>query len=90
MLMDKLHELQSCNSSYIQCNSLQLYQNDSFSTTMQLHYNCTRYDMLTSLIIIHSFFNVTRGIMNFFDIKLFSFRNINPLFIMIVNDGLKL
>jgi hypothetical protein len=54
MLMDRLHELQSCNSSYIQCNSLQLYQNNSFSTTMQIHYNCPHYDMLMSLVIVHS------------------------------------
>jgi hypothetical protein len=32
---------------------LQLYQNNSFSTTMQLHYNCTHGVMLTLLIVIH-------------------------------------
>jgi len=32
---------------------LQLCQNKSFSTTMQLHYNCTYDVMLTSLIVIH-------------------------------------
>jgi len=32
---------------------LQLNQNKSFSTTMQLHYNCIHDVMLTSLIIIH-------------------------------------
>jgi hypothetical protein len=55
--MDKLHELQSCNSLYIWCNSLQFKlqfsQNNSFSTIMQLHYNCTHDVMLNSLIVIH-------------------------------------
>jgi hypothetical protein len=32
---------------------LQFYQNNSFSTTMQLHYNYTHDAMLTSLIVIH-------------------------------------
>jgi hypothetical protein len=32
---------------------LQLCQNNSFSSTMQLHYNYTHDVMLTSLIIIH-------------------------------------
>ncbi len=32
---------------------LQLYQNYSFSTTMQFHYNCTHDVMLMSLILIH-------------------------------------
>jgi hypothetical protein len=32
---------------------LQIYQNNSFSTTMQLHYNYTHDVMLTSLIVIH-------------------------------------
>jgi hypothetical protein len=49
----QLHELQSCNSPYIWCNSLQLNQNNSFSTTIQLHYNQTHNVMLTSLIVIH-------------------------------------
>jgi hypothetical protein len=31
----------------------QLNQNNSFSTTMQLHNNCTHNVMLTSLIVIH-------------------------------------
>jgi hypothetical protein len=53
MLMDKLHELKSCNSSYILCNTLQLYRNKSFSTTMHLHYNCTHDVMMMSLIVIH-------------------------------------
>ncbi len=53
-----------CNSLYlyvvnvnrqicIWCNSLQLYQNNSFSTTMQLYYNYTHDVMLMSLIVIH-------------------------------------
>ncbi len=49
----QLHELQSCNSHYIWCNSLQLNQNNSFSTIIQLHYNQTHDVMLTSLIVIH-------------------------------------
>jgi hypothetical protein len=32
---------------------MQLNQNNSFSTTIQLHYNYTHDIMLTSLIIIH-------------------------------------
>jgi hypothetical protein len=32
---------------------LQLSQNNLFSTTIQLHYNCTRDAMLMSLIVIH-------------------------------------
>jgi len=32
---------------------LQLCQNNSFSITMQFHYNYTRDVMLTSLIVIH-------------------------------------
>jgi hypothetical protein len=32
---------------------LQLNQNNSFSTTIQLHYNYTHGVMLTSLIVIH-------------------------------------
>jgi hypothetical protein len=31
---------------------LQLYQNNSFSTTMQLYYNCTHDVMMMSLIVI--------------------------------------
>jgi hypothetical protein len=46
-------KLQNCNSSYIWCNSLQFNQNNSFSTTMQFHYNCTHNVMLMSLITIH-------------------------------------
>ncbi len=53
VLTNKLHELQNCNSLYIWCNSLQLNQNNSFSTTMQFHYNCTHDVMLIALIIIH-------------------------------------
>jgi hypothetical protein len=32
---------------------LQINQNNSFSTTMKLHYNCTDDVMLMSLIVIH-------------------------------------
>jgi hypothetical protein len=46
-----------CNSIFAYAldtyNSLQLYQNKSFSTTMQVHNNCTHDLMLTSLIVIH-------------------------------------
>jgi len=50
---DRLHELQSYNSLYVWCNSLQLYQNNSFLIIMQPHYNFTYDVMLTSLIVIH-------------------------------------
>jgi hypothetical protein len=53
VLMDKLHELKSCNSLYILCNTLQFYQNNSFSTIMQLFYNCTHDVMMMWLIVIH-------------------------------------
>ncbi len=53
MLINKFHELQSCISVYIRCNSLQFYQTNPFSNTMQLHYNYTHDVMLTSLIVIH-------------------------------------
>jgi hypothetical protein len=39
ILMDKLHELQSCNSLYIQCNSLQLNCNSIKTTHFQLLFN---------------------------------------------------
>jgi hypothetical protein len=39
--------------SYKIAIQLQLNQNNSFSTTMQFHYNCTHDVMLTSLIVIH-------------------------------------
>jgi hypothetical protein len=45
--MNNLHGLQSYSSLYIQYNSLQLNQNNPFSTTMQLHYNYTYDVMLT-------------------------------------------
>jgi hypothetical protein len=55
--MNKLHELQSCISLHIQCNSLQLnykfYQHNSFSTIMQLHYDYTHDVILMSFIVIH-------------------------------------
>ncbi len=52
----QMHELQSCNSPYIQCNSLHLNSNfmkTTHLTTMSLHYNYTHDVMLTSLIVIH-------------------------------------
>jgi hypothetical protein len=47
----------SCNSSYIQCNSLQLCHNNSFSTTMQFPYDYNHNVMLTSFFIHQSKFN---------------------------------
>jgi hypothetical protein len=41
------------NSPYIRCNSLQLNQKNSFSTTILFHYNYTHDVMLMSLIVIH-------------------------------------
>jgi hypothetical protein len=41
------------NSPYIKCNSLQLYQNNSFSIIMQLYYNYTHDVMIMSWIVIH-------------------------------------
>jgi hypothetical protein len=41
---------------------LQLCLNNSFSTTMQLHYNYTYDVMLTSLIVIH----IKKNLKNFF------------------------
>ncbi len=70
---------------------LQVYQNNSFSTIMQLHYNCTHDVMLTSLIVIHllkfymwHYRNILRYKIVFF-LKYWS-----QLSIMIVDDGLKL
>jgi len=37
----------------IVATQLQFCQNNSFSTTMQLYYNCTHDVMLMSLIVIH-------------------------------------
>jgi len=43
-----------CNSLYLyNATQLQFNQNNSFSTTMQLHYNYTHDVMLMSLIVIH-------------------------------------
>jgi hypothetical protein len=46
-----------CNSIFelqkTLATQLQLYQNNSFSTTMQFHYNYTYDVMLMSLIVIH-------------------------------------
>ncbi len=75
VLTDKLHELQSCNSLYIWCNSLQLYQNNSFSTTMQFHYYYTHDVMLTSLIVIH-LLNMTCSTIKIFG-HYFFFQNID-------------
>jgi len=58
----ELHD--TCNSLYLYVVNvnrqvawiakLQLCQNNSFSTTMQIHYNCTYDVILTSLIVIYS------------------------------------
>jgi hypothetical protein len=69
---------------------LQLNQNNSFSTIMQLHYNCTHDVMLISLIIIYLLkydmwhYEFLKHKNDFFS-KYWS-----SSFIMIVNDGLKL
>ncbi len=43
-----------CNSLYLyNATQLQLNQNNSFSTIMQLHYNYIHDVMLTSVIVIH-------------------------------------
>ncbi len=47
---------------------LQLNQNNSFSTTIQLHYNYTHNVMLMSLIVIH-LLNLTCDIMKVFGHK---------------------
>ncbi len=47
----------NCNSPYIRCNSLQLYRNNSFSTTMQLPYANIHNVMLMSFFIHPSKFN---------------------------------
>jgi hypothetical protein len=54
VLTDKLHELQLtiCTMQLIVIQ-LQFSQNNSFSTTIQLHYNYTHDVMLVSLIVIH-------------------------------------
>jgi hypothetical protein len=52
--MDKLHELQLIiYTMQLIAIQLQLYQNNSFSTIMQFHYNYTHDVILTSLIVIH-------------------------------------
>ncbi len=96
MLMDKLHELQSCNSLYIQCNSLQLIatqlqlrQNNLFSTTMQLHYNCTHDVILTLSIVIHILKSNMWYYEDFWTWFVFS-KYWSPSSIMIINDGLRL
>jgi len=47
----------SCNSSYIQCNSLQLCHNNFFSTIMHLPHDYNNNIMLTSFFIHPSNFN---------------------------------
>jgi hypothetical protein len=88
----------SCNSPYIWCNSIQLIiillqfcQNNSFSTIMQVHYNYSHNIILTLLIFIHSL-NLTCGTMRIFGCKIFIFifEYWSTLFIMIINDGLRL
>jgi len=56
------------NSSYIQCNSMQFYQNNPFSTTMELHYKYNHNVMLSLLIFIHPL-NLTHGSMKSFGLK---------------------
>jgi hypothetical protein len=56
MLTNKLHELQIIiYMVQLIIIQLQLGQNNSFSTTMQLHFNYTHDVILTSLIINHIF-----------------------------------
>jgi hypothetical protein len=91
MLTKKLHELQSYHSPYIQCNSLQFYQNNLFSTIMQLHYKCTHDIMLALLIVIHLLKSNTCHYELFFDIPIIFFlKNWFPSSITIINDGPKL
>ncbi len=70
------------------CNAihLQFYQNNSFSNTMQPHYNCSHDVMLRSLIVIH----LTVELWIFLDTIFFWTKYWFPSSIMIVNDGLKL
>jgi hypothetical protein len=53
---------------------LQLNQNNSFSTIMQFHYNCTHDAIITSLIVIH-YYNLTSGTMKI--LGHFFFQNID-------------
>jgi hypothetical protein len=52
---------------------LQLYQNNSFSTIMQLHCNYTHDVMLTSLIVIHLLKIQHVALWRFLDIKILIF-----------------
>jgi len=56
---------------------LQLNQNNSFSTIIQLHYNCTHDVMLMSLIVINLLNFDTWHYEKNWTWKLFSFQNIN-------------
>ncbi len=60
------------------CNAihLQFYQNNSFSNTMQPHYNCSHDVMLRSLIVIH-LLKYDNGTMNIFGYNFFLERNID-------------
>jgi hypothetical protein len=90
MLIDKLQELQNCNSPYKWCNSLHLCQKYSFSITMQLHYNCTWCHV--DIINCHpSLKNLNVALWKILDIKMIFFSKYwSPLSITIINDGLKL
>ncbi len=66
---------------------LQLSQNNSFSTTMQLHYNCTHHVMLTLLIVIHLLKSNRCHYEKHLTQKLFYFRNIDfhrPLWLLMM------
>jgi len=68
---------------------LQLRQNSSFPTTMQLHYNCTHDVILKSLIVIHLLKCNTWHYENFWTLKKKS-KYLSPSSIMIINDGMRL
>jgi len=76
--MDKLHELQIIvyTMQFIAIQ-LQLYQNNSFSTTMHLHYNCTHNVKLMSLIVIHLLKSNMWHYENFWTKQIFFFQNID-------------
>ncbi len=94
MLMDKLHELQSCNSSYIWCNSLQFNCNFVKTTHFQLLCNSIITTPMIHVDVINcypSIKNLTRDTMNIFghNNNFFS-KYLFPLSIMIINDGSRL
>jgi hypothetical protein len=65
---------------------LQLYQNNSFSTIMWFHYNCTHDVMMMSLIVIHPWKYDTWH-MKFFGHKIIIFSNIDfycPLWLLMM------